>query len=298
VDKFLDCVNRGEFLVPSPFNPKQVARVKIKPIRVSKNLLGAAEIAGNCEGFVFWTKNPAPLLPHLPKLRENYECYFQFTLNAYPKAFEANLPLLDDRTKTFQAVSKICPVIWRYDPIFLSKEITVEWHIKQFEHIAERLAGCTNTCMINTLIGRYNGIWAPTVEQTRDMAKAFVEIGAKYGIKIQTCAEIINLAELGITHGKCLDPEIFEKLLSKKFEITAKFNPKKANGATRKGCHCCQSIDIGTYGTCAHGCSYCYAKSSRGNCENPQIYDRKVERVFEFNEALNSPSPTSALNVL
>ena len=39
---------------------------------------------GNTRFIVFWSKNPAPLLPYLPLLKERgIGCYIQFTLNDY-----------------------------------------------------------------------------------------------------------------------------------------------------------------------------------------------------------------------
>lgn len=45
---------------------------------------------------VFWTKNPAPLMPYLPELdKRGIHYYFQVTLNDYePENFEPNVPSL------------------------------------------------------------------------------------------------------------------------------------------------------------------------------------------------------------
>lgn len=44
---------------------------------------------------------------------------------------------------------------WRYDPIFTDKIHSVEWHISEFEKMAEILAGYTKTCVIS-FIDIYN----------------------------------------------------------------------------------------------------------------------------------------------
>ena len=77
-------------------------------------------------------------------------------------------------------------------------------------------------------------------------------IAKQYGITIQTCAEEIELESVGIKHGKCIDSALIEDLLGVKLIVSKDPNQ-------RKECGCVQSIDIGEYNTCAHGCKYCYA---------------------------------------
>lgn len=49
-------------------NPRQVSRISLSPEVV--------------DGFVFWTKNPTPMLDRLSGLTD-FPYYFQFTLTAY-----------------------------------------------------------------------------------------------------------------------------------------------------------------------------------------------------------------------
>ena len=75
--------------------------------------------------FVFWTKNPAPIMPLLPEFdRRGLAYYFQFTLNNYEaEGLEPNVPPLTERLATFKRLSKMLGshrVIWRYDPLLLT----------------------------------------------------------------------------------------------------------------------------------------------------------------------------------
>ena len=87
------------------------------------------------------------------------------------------------------------------------------------------------------------------------IAEALVDIAAQYGITIESCAEKIDLEQFGISHGHCIDCNLFEKILGCKLELSKDKNQ-------RKECGCASSIDIGMYNTCKNGCRYCYATYS------------------------------------
>ena len=79
-------------LVRNPFNSHQVSKISLNPDVV------------DC--IVFWSKNPDPMLTRLNEL-QNYTFYFQYTLNAYGREIEKNLPALKQRIATFQSLSKM-----------------------------------------------------------------------------------------------------------------------------------------------------------------------------------------------
>ena len=91
-DWFFERLREGEVLVPNPFiKDGKTARIKLAPAKIETNILGGAEISGNIEGIVFWTKNPSPMLARLDELG-TIPYYFQYTLNPYGKEYESNLP--------------------------------------------------------------------------------------------------------------------------------------------------------------------------------------------------------------
>ena len=65
---FFNRLQEGYLLVPNPFDPRTLSRIS----------LGRDVV--DC--IVFWTKNPAPMLPRLGEL-SGYNYYFQYTLNPY-----------------------------------------------------------------------------------------------------------------------------------------------------------------------------------------------------------------------
>ena len=81
-----------------------------------------------CKVIVFWTKNPAPIIPYLPELdKRGIHYYFQVTLNDYVKeGFEPNVPSVEERVETFKALSNLIgkeKVIWRFDPLIITPSI-------------------------------------------------------------------------------------------------------------------------------------------------------------------------------
>ncbi len=207
-------------------------------------------------------------------------------------ALKQGLSSLEDRIESFKELSKHCPVIWRYDPILLAEEIDAEWHKKAFAKLCKELKGYTNKCKISFLIASYKGcsktVWAPNLTQKHEILEAFSKTAKENGIQIEACAESDDWSKYGIVSSKCIDGEIFEKLLSEKFRkqnIIVKRKNNKIDGQ-RKFCGCMPAIDIGRYDTCRHGCNYCYArKSIPKSMLDPlvgEVYERKTELEFEY----------------
>lgn len=248
-DWFYERIKDGYVLVRNPMNPYQIRKVPLH-----------ADIV---DGIVFWTKNPYPMMERLDELRE-YIYYFQFTLNAYGKDLEANVPSKKELIiPTFQKLSKKIGrnrVVWRYDPIIINTKYTVDYHIKYFEILANKLSDYTEKCTVSFLDYYKNtkrnisglGIVDPTSDQKEELMERFSEIAKRTGIYIDTCAENIELNKKDIPEARCIDIERLENL--GKYRLNAQ---KDAN--QRILCACVSSIDIGEYNTCKNNCLYCYA---------------------------------------
>lgn len=253
VDWFLNRLREGFVCVRNPFNYHQVSKLALNPDVV--------------DAFVFWTKNPALLIKYLPELDE-YMYYFQFTLNAYGREVERNLPSLESRIKTFQELASHIGkerLIWRYDPIGISPAYPVDWHLKQFEHLAKSLEDYTETCVISFLdlypSVRNNlqqlSMTPPDNKETKGLAQGIASIAAAHGIRPTACCEATSLSAFGIEPAHCINGELLSRLLGCKLNCGR-------DGNQRKNCSCVESIDIGAYGTCRHGCAYCYAGGQSG----------------------------------
>ena len=251
-DWFFRRLEAGFVCTRNPMDPHQVSRVSLLPEVV--------------DGFVFWTKNPTPMLDKLSRL-DGFPYYFQFTLNAYGNDMETNLPSKNDViVPAFQALSRqIGPerVIWRYDPIILTPKYTLEYHIHYFEELARRLSGYTEKCVIS-FVDRYRHIQSVSRDMrflplgTAEMftlAARFSEIARKHRLTLETCTEAVDLSQFGIQHGHCIDGGLFEKVTGVPLALAKDKNQ-------RSECGCMTSIDIGMYDTCRNGCEYCYANHS------------------------------------
>jgi hypothetical protein len=248
-DWFFNRIDEGFVCVRNPMNPRQVSRVSLSPDVV--------------DGIVFWTKNPAPMLKKLDRLRD-YVYYFQFTLTPYGKDVEPNLPSKNDAlVPAFQALADRIGknrVVWRYDPILFNEKYTFDYHLQYFEALARRLAGYTDRCTVSFLdayrhIRRATDllkIAEPDLSQKEALMRRFVQIAGEAGMTMDTCAEAIDLSRLGVGHARCIDPQRLEALGGYPLDI-----PKDKN--QRPECGCAAGVDIGAYDTCRNGCLYCYA---------------------------------------
>jgi hypothetical protein len=137
---FLNRIKEGYLYVRNPMNTHQISKIKITPELV------------DC--IVFWTKNPKPMMDKLDELKD-YFYYFQFTLTGYGKDVEPNLPHKREKMiPIFQELSRKLgkeKVIWRYDPIMITDQYTVEYHMQAFREIAESLNGYTDKVIISFL---------------------------------------------------------------------------------------------------------------------------------------------------
>lgn len=239
-------------MVGNPMNPNIVRQVNLEPRLV------------DC--IVFWSKNPAPLLERLDRLKP-YHYYFLFTITSYGADLEKNLPPKDMIIETFQKLSKRIGkerVIWRYDPILLTAKIDCDYHYKYFDYIASKLESFTERCIISFL-DMYDkckrnlagfAVRMPGRQEMMEIAGKLNSIAQKRHIELQTCAESSDFLSVGIMPGKCIDDRLIAKITGENIEI-----PK--DKYQRKTCCCVESVDIGAYDTCRHNCLYCYANSNR-----------------------------------
>lgn len=281
---FLERVREGYCVYPQPFDPRRQVRVSLRPEDV--------------DVIVFWSKDPAPLLPALPELAaRGYRFYFHFTVNGYPPFLEPGVRPLPEILDTFARLADaVSPerVIWRYDPIVLSDATGPDYHRRQFERIAARLAAHTRRVVVSLFhdyrragaslrrAARQAGVGLDLSEPGTPVVDALLAdlaaMARSVGLEVSSCAEPRDLSPLGIRPGKCVDDDLIREVFG------IRVSSRKDRGQ-RPACRCVESRDIGTYGTCRHGCSYCYATG---------FHPRKSRRQGEGDEGAGTPAAAGA----
>lgn len=176
----------------------------------------------NTRFIVFWSKNPQPLLKHLDYLKEkNIGCYIQYSLNDYEEEkLELKVPSIQYRIDTFKRlVDKlgIGHVIWRFDPLVLTDEISINKLLFKIEGIGDQLKGYTEKLVFSYAdILSYRKVKANlekshipyrewTEPQMLEFAERLAELNKKWGYTLATCGEKVDLQQFGIEHNHCVD---------------------------------------------------------------------------------------------
>lgn len=234
----------------------------------------------NTRFIVFWSKNPAPIIPYLPVLRDKgIGCYIQFTLNDYDaEALEPGVPPLQQRVETFKRLVDMLgvgSVIWRFDPLILTDKIDIGSLMTKITHIGDKLRGYTEELVFSFAdISGYKKVGRNLSQagvnyrewddaSMREFAAKLSETNLeRWNYELSTCAEHIDLAEYGIEHNRCIDPDLMARLSLNDTALQNFLYGAKSDSGQRKVCGCILSKDIGAYNTCPHGCIYCYANTS------------------------------------
>jgi len=251
-DWFMEQLRRGVVEVGNPFRPARATRISLKKKDV--------------DAFVFWSRDPRPLLAHLPEIeRGGHPYYFLLTASGYPRLLEPSTPPIEAAVIFFRELSERIGrrrVIWRYDPVIFTEQTDFDFHVLNFSRLADLFAPYASRAIVSFFdpypkVGKRlkkAGIEitaaAGSLEQQSALLARFAVVAARNGIEIQSCAEAVLSA--GVKPGKCVD----EGLLNEVFGLGLSY---RKDPGQRKLCLCQQSVDIGSYGTCRHGCLYCYA---------------------------------------
>lgn len=180
----------------------------------------------NVRFIVFWSKNPAPLIPYLDRLKKRgINCYIQYTLNDYEaEGLEPGVPAIKQRVETFHQLAETLGaqgVVWRFDPMVLTDNIGISELLQKVSSIADRLHGYTDTLVFSFAdiagyrkVGRNltsHGVryeeW--TEVKMREFASRLSQLNKECGwnLKLRTCVERIDLSEFSVEHSRCIDDE-------------------------------------------------------------------------------------------
>lgn len=257
---FMNRLRAGWCDVENPRRPGQVSRIALAPESVA--------------AIVFWTRDPAPMFPHLAELERLgflRHCWL-ITLTGYPGAWEPGAPVA---SRAVVAIRELAArvgsdrVAWRYDPIILTRRFDAVFHRTNFRTLCGALEGCTRRVIVSlhdsyrhaakniaAVLARTDDrladdqLSAPGLE---DLLSEIHAMASQAGMEMQSCAEdaeIIRAA--GIPRGACIDAAWLRRI----FGVGVRDGKDPGQ---RTACLCSVARDIGAPDTCPRGCVYCYA---------------------------------------
>ena len=241
-------IKEGFVCVRNPYNPAQVSRYLLRP--------DVVDVIGFC------TKNPEPIFSYLDLLKK-FGQFWYVTITPYGKDIEPGVPDKEQVLDSFKYLSKrvgVRSIGWRYDPIFVNDEYTVDFHLSSFDKMARELDGYTKVVVIS-FIDLYEKVKRnfPEVKAVSEkdrlyLGQEIIKIANAHGMVVKPCGEGTFLEKYGADCSGCMTISQYERSIGKMINA-----PK--NKPSRKECACYLSGDIGAYDTCAHLCRYCYANN-------------------------------------
>jgi len=215
------------------------------------------------DALALWTRNPAPLLPLIPEWeRRGIRTVWLVTLTGYPAWLEPAVPPPEEALRAIEALSSLVGrerIAWRYDPVFAcpARGMDGAYHRENFARLAPRLRNFVRHGVVSLYddyakarrkLAAADAPFDP--ESALAAVRAVAEVAREEGFPLQSCCE--ELAAEGIPSGGCISGPWLDGLWNLGIGGAA-------DQGQREGCLCAPSVDIGAYGTCRHGCLYCYA---------------------------------------
>jgi uncharacterized protein DUF1848 len=224
------------------------------------------------DGFVFWTRNPAPFFESLGSVQAlRLPFVVQTTITGYPRILDAATVAperaIDDLRRLSNRYGGQAGV-WRYDPVLMTSLTPPDWHRDNFARLARQLSGTVDEVVVS-----FAQIYRKTARNLNAVARAaqltwrdpeqaekkvllgeLAAIAADHRMKLTLCGQP-ELLIPGVSEASCIDAARLSDIAGR--PVVA---PGKAH---RKTCACHASRDIGDYDTCPHGCVYCYAVRTR-----------------------------------
>ncbi|WP_425059308.1 hypothetical protein SCACP_39920 [Sporomusa carbonis] len=255
-------LRNGEAAVANPRFRDRVYRVDVRPEAVHT--------------LVLWSKDFSNVLK-APMNLENYNLYFQYTINNYSQVLEPNVPEYSYSIRILEGLlQRYDPVQFniRFDPVILAN-CGEPWpggghpetaRLNAFERLCRDLRSLgMNDCRLTTsYIALYPhvkrrldnaGIHVLMPDDSRviSLFEQFVGIAEKYDLRVFSCASPLLEKVCGLTKGACIDGALLEQIFGGKVS-------KAKDAGQRKACGCHRSSDLGDYlKQCNFNCLYCYS---------------------------------------
>ncbi len=281
---FENRLKAGYCMVANPYNRRQVRRVSLLPEDV--------------EGFVFWTKNLGPFMGRLERVAELGRPFtVQYTITGYPRELERTVVDADRSVRHLRTVAERYgpkAAVWRYDPILFSSLTPAEYHLDNFERLAGSLEGSCDEVVISfatiykktarnlaAAAREFGFTWEDPPDNVKlDLAARLAEMAGARSMRLSVCSQWRYVVP-GAQAARCVDARRLAAMGGQPIRARLKGN--------RPDCGCYESVDIGVYDTCPHGCVYCYAVLHRDLAlSRYRSHDPEGEFLFSPNDDVGS----------
>jgi hypothetical protein len=263
-----DVLQQGEVELVNPRFPEKSYRVDLNP--------------ENVHSIVLWSKDYSNVLKN-PGILENYNLFFQYTINSYSKLLEPLVPEYGQTLRVLEGLlKKYDPRQFqiRFDPVLLTRtlgeiEPTPEKpgaaRLAMFERLCRDMGtlGMQSCRIITSYLCLYPHVKKRLASIEADMVpleeakrilffERMAEIACKYGLLLYSCSNPVLEEAKGIQKASCIDGALLESVFCGRVR-------KSKDAGQRQACGCTCSRDIGSYVkngagmSCGHGCVYCYA---------------------------------------
>lgn len=253
--KVISASRRIDMVGSDPDKFAQILREKLPPEKVHT--------------LVIWTKNPRNLLTHQElstTIRQYDQIHLHLTVTgmggsylepAVPKTERvlAMLPALIDLVRTPRLIR------FRFDPIVRLKlpDGRDYCNLGHFKNLAPRLSKLNIRDVSISWMSGYRKVLnrlkrakimavETKAARRREEAELILSVANKQNLRIHWCSMD------DFPRSRCIDGELYNELHPKGYNCSV----KRAKGQ-RRACGCTESLDIGWYYPCEHGCLYCYA---------------------------------------
>jgi hypothetical protein len=229
-DWFMSRLRAGHCLLPRR-DALQYRRVPLTPEAVA--------------GFVFWTRSPGPFIERLEELRRRgFAFVVQFALCGYPPHLDPGGIAAEEAIGQAQQIALrfgARTLVWRYDPVIVSVDLPMDWHVANFARIASALRGTTDEVVLafaSPPSHRRARVRDLAVEsaQRRALLAALAPIAKRNGLRLCVCADPQALVP-GVTPARCIDAQRLSDVAGRDVRVPT--------GGLRQGCLCARAIDIG-----------------------------------------------------
>jgi len=292
MDWFIDKINKGGCYVTNPYSGKPYY------VSLSQNDVLLMN---------FWTKNPqATLLGTRFLMQRGYSVAYFISQTNYPRWLERGVPLIEHTLDAVLQLKEMIPrasIWWRYDPIIITRKLNRNWHIDNFSRLCEELWKDNTERVIISLAhidGAYKAIRQnlishcliqgdelimPGYDEFINLAQALSGIANKHGIILEVCCSpsISDSDKSRVNQAACLSIEYLRKIIPELPSLKISGTRRGSDKFGYAPCGCVKSRDIGSNGTCLHGCVYCYANRGQNvikrgwiHPESPWLSPKKI----------------------